>query len=172
MEGLVGRRAGLVRAKASREPPREGWRWAGDWRRSGGLSSLAVAAVSRDTMRSFSPPAATFLVVSVTARLLLAVLASHGRGARSERCLGDFEGAAVRKTCSDGGFPSGTRPEDPASAREARQTAPSRPIPRPVSAPEAGQRPAGNGPNGVRAICGQSRGFEGARTEPDKHPGQ
>ena len=71
MEGLVGRRAGLVRAKASREPPREGWRWAGDWRRSGGLSSLAVAAVSRDTMRSFSPPATTPVTVSVTARLLL-----------------------------------------------------------------------------------------------------
>ena len=75
MEGLVGRRAGLVRAKASREPPREGWRWAGDWRRSGGLSSLAVAAVSRDTMRSFSPPAATPVTVSVTATLLLAELA-------------------------------------------------------------------------------------------------
>ena len=72
MEGLVGRRAGLVRAKASWEPPREGWCWAGDWRRSGGLSSLAVAAVSRDTMWSFSPPAATFLVVSRYARLLLA----------------------------------------------------------------------------------------------------
>ena len=43
----------------------------------------------------------------------------------------DFEEAAVRKTCSDGGFPSGTRPEDPASAREARQTAPSWPNPRP-----------------------------------------
>ena len=54
MEGLVGRQAGLVRAKASWEPPREGWRWAGHWRRSGGLSSLAVAAVSRDTVWSSS----------------------------------------------------------------------------------------------------------------------
>eukprot|EP01045_Picozoa_sp_COSAG04_P023617 COSAG04_NODE_2833_length_3518_cov_6.625622_2_plen_195_part_00 len=72
---LGGRRAGLVRAKASREPPREGWCWPGDWRRSGGLSSLAVAAVSRDTMRSSLRPAATFLVVSVTARLSLAELA-------------------------------------------------------------------------------------------------
>ena len=35
----------------------------------------------------------------------------------------------MRKTCSDGGSPSGTRPEDPASAREARQTAPSWPNP-------------------------------------------
>ena len=82
MEGLVGRRAGLVRAKASREPPREGWCWPGDWRRSGGLSSLAVAAVSRDTMRSFSPPAATPVTVSVTATLLLAAGGSHGRGAQ------------------------------------------------------------------------------------------
>ena len=85
MEGLVGRRAGLVRAKASREPPREGWCWPGDWRRSGGLSSLAVAAVSRDTMRSFSPPAATPVTVSVTATLLLAAGGSHGRGHPSER---------------------------------------------------------------------------------------
>ena len=44
--------------------------------------------------------------------------------------------------------------------------------PRPVVAPEAGRRPVDNGPNGVRATCGQSRGFEGARTKPDKHPGQ
>ena len=72
MEGLVGRRALLVRAKASREPPRDGWCWARDLRRSGGLSSLAVAAVSRDTMQSFSPPAATPGTVSVTATLLLA----------------------------------------------------------------------------------------------------
>ena len=33
---------------------------------------MAVAAVSRDTMRSFSPPAATPVTVSVTATLLLA----------------------------------------------------------------------------------------------------
>ena len=39
---------------------------------------------------------------------------------RGRWCLVDFEEAAVRKTCSDGGFPAGTRPEDPASAREAR----------------------------------------------------
>ena len=64
--------------------------------------------------------------------------ASAGRGrlswtgqsnGRAARCLVDFEEAAVRKTCSDGGSPSGTRPEDPASAREARQTAPSWPNP-------------------------------------------
>ena len=36
---------------------------------------MAVAAVSRDTMRSFSPPAATPVTVSVTATLLLAELA-------------------------------------------------------------------------------------------------
>ena len=41
-------------------------------------------------------------------------------GRRQEPCLVDFEEAAVRKTCSDGGFPPGTRSEDPASAREAR----------------------------------------------------
>ena len=35
---------------------------------------MAVAAVSRDTMRSFSPPAATPVTVSVTATLLLAEL--------------------------------------------------------------------------------------------------
>ena len=80
MVWLVGRRAGLVRAKASREPPREGWRWAVHWRRRGGLSSLAVAAVSSDTVWSFSPPAATPVTVSVTAMLLLAAGGSHGRG--------------------------------------------------------------------------------------------
>ena len=36
---------------------------------------MAVAAVSRDTMRSSLGPAATFLVVSRYARLLLAELA-------------------------------------------------------------------------------------------------
>ena len=36
---------------------------------------MAVATVSRDTMRSFSPPAATLVTVSVTATLLLAVAA-------------------------------------------------------------------------------------------------
>ena len=36
---------------------------------------MAVAAVSRDTVRSSLGPAATFLVVSVTATLLLAELA-------------------------------------------------------------------------------------------------
>ena len=36
---------------------------------------MAVAAVSRDTMRSSSPPAATPVTVSVTATLLLAELA-------------------------------------------------------------------------------------------------
>ena len=55
---------------------------AGGWWRSGGLSGLAVAAVSRDTVRSFSPPAATPVTVSVTAMLLLAAGGSHGRGAQ------------------------------------------------------------------------------------------
>ena len=41
---------------------------------------MAVAAVSRDTMRSFSPPAATPVTVSVTATLLLGTGGSHGRG--------------------------------------------------------------------------------------------
>ena len=45
---------------------------------------MAVAAVSRDTMRSFSPPAATPVTVSVTAMLLLAVGGSHGRGVHSD----------------------------------------------------------------------------------------
>ena len=44
------------------------------------MSSLAVAAVSRDTMLSFSPPAATPVTVSVTATLLLGTGGSHGRG--------------------------------------------------------------------------------------------
>ena len=42
---------------------------------------MAVAAVSRDTMRSFSPPAATPVTVSVTATLLLAVNSGSTRGA-------------------------------------------------------------------------------------------
>ena len=41
---------------------------------------MAVAAVSRDTMRSFSPPAATLVTVSVTATLLLAAGPYDGRG--------------------------------------------------------------------------------------------
>ena len=44
---------------------------------------MAVAAVSRDTMRSFSPPAATFLVVSRYARLSLAVAALTDAAART-----------------------------------------------------------------------------------------
>ena len=41
---------------------------------------MAVAAVSRDTMRSFSPPAATPVTVSVTATLLLAGWACACKG--------------------------------------------------------------------------------------------
>ena len=44
--------------------------------------------------------------------------------------------------------------------------------PRPLVSPEAGRRPVGNGLNGVRATCGQSRGVVGAPTKPDKQPGQ
>ena len=44
--------------------------------------------------------------------------------------------------------------------------------PRPLVSPEAGRRPAGNGPNGLTVPDGQSRGFEGARTKPGEHPGR
>ena len=49
---------------------------------------MAVAAVSRDTMRSFSPPAATPVTVSVTATLLLAAGGSHGRGMLAGGAIG------------------------------------------------------------------------------------
>ena len=44
---------------------------------------MAVAAVSRDTMRSSSPPAATLVAVSRYARLFLVGGALIGRGSRT-----------------------------------------------------------------------------------------
>ena len=151
MEGLVGRRAGLVRAKASREPPREGWCWPGDWRRSGGLSSLAVAAVSRDTMRSFSPPAATPVTVSVTATLLLAAGGSHGRGSSdggAQRLDQVSEGLqrALAVFSSVGTFALG--PQTPSPRR------------RPLEPPQAGRSPPVDISGGRATSCGNgaSRG--------------
>ena len=136
---------------------------------------MAVAAVSRDTMQSFSPPAATPVTVSVTATLLLAGCGSHGRGAfRSD---GAQRRARVQGICCvQGVFPP--RGHTWGELRKRLLLAvgpldhPKLAEPHPLVSLEAGQRPAGNGPNGVRAICGQSRGVEGARTKPGKQPGQ
>ena len=148
MEGLGGRRAGLVRAKASREPPREGWRWAGDWRRSGGLSSLAVAAVSRDTIQSFSPPAATPVTVSVTATLLLGTGGSHGRGRIRAGALApsSSSGDLLRAGCVP---PSLARRGRTAEAAPARSG--------PVGPFQAGQTPPVGLSGGRATSCGNGR---------------
>ena len=67
---------------------------------------MAVAAVSRDTVRSFSPPAATPVTVSVTATLLLAAGPYDGGGAsiwHGQRVRVGFRGAPSRTRCV---FPS------------------------------------------------------------------
>ncbi len=172
--GACGASGWACACKASREPPREGWRWAGDWRRSGGLSSLAVAAVSRDTMRSFSPPAATPVTVSRYARLSLATGGSHGRG--SLRWRGGARARVQGICCVQGVFPP--REHDGGELRKRLLHAvgpldrPKLANPRPAVAPEAGRRPVHNGPNGLTVPDGQSRGVEGARTKPGEHPGR
>ena len=135
---------------------------------------MAVAAVSRDTMRSFSPPAATPVTVSRYARLLLAVAALTDGACRTAGR--HVVGRLRRIICDAPLFPP--REHDGGELRKRLLHAvgpldrPKLAEPRPLVCPEAGRRPVGNGLNGVRATCGQSRGVVGAPTKPDKQPGQ
>ena len=135
---------------------------------------MAVAVVSTDTVRSSLGPAATPVTVSVTATLLLAELALTDGAARTagRRLLGRLQ----RIICGRSKFPRPHHLPDQLLKRRVRTGGPpNRPElaePRPLVSPEAGQRPAGNGLNGVRATCGPSRGKEGAHTKPGEHLGQ
>ena len=79
---------------------------------------MAVAAVSRDTMRSFSPPAATFLVVSVTATLSL-VGWPLTDGAHLEMAGRSVLGRLQRIICGRSKFPRPHHPPDQLQKRRA-----------------------------------------------------
>ena len=120
---------------------------------------MAVAAVSRDTMRSFSPPAATPVTVSVTATLLLAELAltdgaSMMAGGSAEL---EFRGSAACGVCSPLEGTPGANSEGGSSTQWARWTAPSWPNP---CRPHSGRRAtscgngASHGQNAAEGVIG------------------
>ena len=135
---------------------------------------MAVAAVSTDTVRSFSPPAATFLVVSVTARLLLAAGGSHGRGID--------DGGAQRRArvqgicCVQGVFPP--RGHAGGELRKRLLLAvgpldrPKLPIPRPLDVRRQGNELWQRGEPRSTRCRGRSRGAEVAGMPPLAPPGQ
>ena len=116
---------------------------------------MAVAAVSRDTMRSFSPPAATPVTVSVTATLLLVGwaltdgAASDGGAARLDQVSEGLQ-RALAVFSSVGTFALG--PQTPSPRR------------RPLEPPQAGRSPPVDISGGRATSCGNgaSRGQNAA----------
>ena len=147
---------------------------AGDWRLSGGLSSLAVAAVSRDTIQSFSPPAATPVTVSVTATLLLGTGGSHGRGidAGGARARARVQGIC----CVQGVFPPRWHAGGELRKRLLHAVGPLDRFklakPRPLVCLEAGRRAAATGEPRSKRCQGRSRGAEVAYMKPVDRPGR
>ena len=135
---------------------------------------MAVAAVSRDTMLSFSPPAATPVTISRYARLLLAVGGSHGRGidAGGARARARVQGIC----CVQGVFPPRWHAGGELRKRLLHAVGPLEhpklAEPRPLVCLEAGRRAAATGEPRSKRCQGRSRGAEVAYMKPVDRPGQ